>query len=293
MSRQDIALAIFIMLIWGGNFVVIRIGALEIPPFLLLSLRFFFCALIFLPFARKLTAEEFKNLVLYALPFQGVHMGFLFAGMAQVDAGLAGLIMKIEVPILILLGWAFYNERFGLRTLSGIIITLIGGIIILYKPHEDAHITFTGIACLAASALFWAIGSVRLKYIKNLNFPTMAGYSFVIPLPFIAAISLIFEHGQVETLANAHHLLLAGVLFYQVVLVSLAHYCWKLLMGRNPVYLVSPFTILSPVFAVLFGSIILNEPLSITTLLGAAIALSGIGIVTFRQIKKQQERLEP
>ncbi|MCB9983922.1 MAG: EamA family transporter [Rhodospirillales bacterium] len=293
MKINDVILALFVTLIWGGHLVIIRIGALEIPPFMLLSLRFFFCALVFLPFARRLTKDEFKNVTLYALLFQGLHMGLLFAGLAQVDAGLAGLIMKVEIPILILLGWAFYNERFGLKTLAGILIALIGGLIILYKPHEDAHINALGIICLLGSALFWAIGSVRLKYITTLNFPTMAGYAFAIPLPIITTISLIFESDHVETLRNAHHVLLAGVLLYQVALVSLAHYCWKQLMGRNPVYLVTPFTILTPIFGLIFGVIILHEPLSLTALIGAAIALTGITIVTFRRAKKQQEGLEP
>lgn len=103
MSKNDIGLAILVMALWGLHYVVIRAGALEIPPFMLLSFRFFLCALVFMPFARKISWNEFKNVLFYSIPFQGLHMGLLFAGLAQVDASLSGLIMKSGVPFSIFL----------------------------------------------------------------------------------------------------------------------------------------------------------------------------------------------
>src|ERR1700682_4672023 len=48
MSPLHIALAVLVMAIWGTNFVVIKIGLRDFPPFLFALLRFFFCAM---PFA--------------------------------------------------------------------------------------------------------------------------------------------------------------------------------------------------------------------------------------------------
>jgi O-acetylserine/cysteine efflux transporter len=289
MSARDLLLILFVMFIWGMHFVVIRIGALEIPPFMLLSIRFFLCGLIFLPFADRISWQTLKHLALYAIPFQGIHMTFLFAGIARVDAGIAGLIMKAELPMLIILGWFVFKERFGLKTLTGLIIAFIGGAIVIYKPHADANVTMWGIIFLLLSALFWAIGSTQLRRIRDLNFPTMVGYAFAIAFPIALMNSLVFEENHIERLQNADHLKLAAVLFYQVIIVSMSHFGWKVLVGRNPVYILTAFTILTPIFALVGGVVILREPLALTTILGGAVALVGIAIVTFRQAGKHEE----
>lgn len=286
MSLKDVVLAISIMALWGLHFVIIRIGALEIPPFLLLSLRFALCALIFLPFANRLSKSQLKNLFFYALPMYALHMSTLFLGLSEVDVGLAALIIQVEMPFLIIIGWIFYSERFGMKTTFGLLITLIGSVLILYKPHMDANISILGITALIISALSWAIGSARLKYIRELNFPTMIGFAFLMALPFSVLFSFMFESNQIEILQTADHLKLGGVLFYQVIIISVSHYWWKIIIGRNPIYMVTPFTILSTLFAVLFGIIFMNEALSTFTLIGAAVALTGIAIVTFRKAKK-------
>ncbi|MBL4805206.1 MAG: EamA family transporter [Alphaproteobacteria bacterium] len=289
MSARDLLLVLFVMFIWGMHFVVIRIGALEIPPFMLLSIRFALCGLIFLPFAKRISWETFKHLAMYAIPFQGMHMSFLFAGLAQVDASIGGLIMKAELPMLIILGWFVFKERFGPKTFFGLLIAFIGGAIVIYKPHTDANVTTWGIIFLLLSALFWAIGSTQLRRIKDLNFPTMVGYAFTIALPIAMMNSFLFEENHIERLQNADHGKLAIVLFYQVIIVSMSHFGWKVLVGRNPVYVLTAFTILTPIFAFIGGVLILDEPLAWTTILGGAVALAGIAIVTFRQADRHKE----
>lgn len=274
------------MALWGLHFVVIRIGALEIPPLLLLSLRFSLCGLIFIPFASKINISQFKNLVLYVLPFQIVHMLTLFLGLAQVDAGLAALIIQVELPFLVLLGLVFYKERFGLITMCGLLITFTGGILLVYNPHTDSQVTMFGVILLVISAFTWAVGSVRLKYISELNFPTMAGYAFGMATPVIATLSLLVENDHINALQQADHLKLGAVLGYQVIIISLSHYWWKNLMGRNPVYKLTPFTVLTPIFGVIFSMLIMGEKLSMTTTIGGAIALMGVAIVTLRKAKK-------
>ena len=275
------------MALWGMHFVVIRIGALEIPPLLLLSLRFFFCTLLLLPFAKKITREDFKNIFLYAFPLQTLHMATLFLGLEQMDAGITSLIIQVEFPFLVLLGWFFYKERFGLKTSIGLLTALAGGALLVYQPHEDANVTLIGVILIIISALAWAIGSVRAKYISHLNFPTMLGYAFASSLPFIIIASLIFEQDQLQAIQQADHFTLGWVLAYQVILISLSHFWWTNIMARNPVYLITPFTVLVPIFAVIFSILILGEALSTTTIIGGVVALTGIAIVSFRQAKKK------
>lgn len=274
------------MAIWGMNYVTIRMGALEISPLLLLSIRFFLCGLIFLPFARAINKTQFLNIAKYALPFQGIHMGTLFLGLAEVDAALGALIMQVQLPFLILIGLVFYKERFGWKTAMGLIIAFIGGLILVYKPAPDAHVTVMGVVFLVISALTWAIGSARLKYVQDINFPTLMGSAFWIALPFVFVMSLMTESDHIAQLQGANSITLLIVLGFQVILVSISHYLWKIVIGRNPVYMATPFTILTPIFGVVFAVILLGEALSMTSVIGGGIALAGIVIVTFRKAEK-------
>lgn len=280
------------MAMWGLHFVVIRIGALEIPPLFLLSIRFGLCALIFLPLAKRLSLVQYKKLALYVLPFQVIHMATLFLGLAEVDAGLASLIIQVEFPFLILIGLIFYNERFGPITALGLLITLIGGAILVYTPGENANITPMGVTYLVISALGWAIGSARLKYIQEMNFPTMVGNAFGMAFPVILILTLTLESNHIEALKSADHVTLGAVLFFQVIIISACHYGWMVLIGRNPVYKLTAMNILAPIFAVIFAVLILGEVQSLTTLLGGALALIGIAIVTFRKAKKTEPPVE-
>ena len=66
MTFRDILIALGIVALWGLHIVVIRIGALEVPPLSLLTMRFGLCVLLFLPFAKRINGTEIKNLFLYA-----------------------------------------------------------------------------------------------------------------------------------------------------------------------------------------------------------------------------------
>lgn len=289
MSARDIGLAILIMALWGLHYVVIRMGALEIPPMLLISLRFSLCALFFIPFAQKLSKDMLKNVFIYAMAMQTLHMGFLFAGLAQVDAAIGAIIMKAGVPFSIIIAWLFFKERFGLKTFAGLSMAFIGGFMVLYAPHVDTNITIAGTIFLILSALFWAIGSVRLKYVDALNFPTLMGHAFLFAAPFVILASLIFEENHIEHLKNADHTLLVFVLGYQVFLMSATHYWWKNLISRNPVYLVTPFSILTPIFGILCGVLILGEALSSQTVIGGLVALGGLSIIIWRKAQREKQ----
>lgn len=53
----DLALALAIVAVWGTNFVVIKIGLDDFPPFFFALLRFAFCAIPLVFFVRRPAVE--------------------------------------------------------------------------------------------------------------------------------------------------------------------------------------------------------------------------------------------
>ncbi|MFN3700526.1 MAG: DMT family transporter [Alphaproteobacteria bacterium] len=289
MSVRDIALAVFVVALWGLHVVIIRIGALEIPPLLLLGIRYAIVLGAAAFFFQRLAPPKIKAIALYAFPYLVLHLGTIFIGLRYIEAGVGGLILQTEVPFAILLGWIFYREKFGIKTAFGLFLAFLGVLMIIYKPGAPVeNFSYFGALTLLASSFFWAVGSLRMRYIDGVDFWSMTFYSHLIALPFIVLFSALFESNHLQELQQANWTTLGFVLFYQTVLMTLCLYWWKGLMVRNHAYKVTIFMLLQPVFSVMCSIIILHETFDLMTIKGGLITLLGVAVVTLRKARKAQ-----
>lgn len=290
-SLRDGLIALSVVALWGLHVVVIRIGALEIPPLLLLSIRFAIVTAVAAFFFTKLPKEKIKNIAIYTVFYLVLHLGTIFVGLKYISASTGGLILQTEVPFAILLGWLLLGEKFGLKTMLGLLLAFAGVLIIIYQPGgaQIEGFTYLGAFLLLASSFFWAVGAIRMRNIEGIDFWTMTFYSHIIALPFVIGLTAIFESDHWNAVMNANHLTLGIVLFYQVVLMTICLYTWKNLMVRNRAYQVTVFMLLQPIFSVVFGAMILGESLGVKTLIGGGVALLGVVVVTMRKMQKAQK----
>ena len=291
-SLRDAMLALGVVALWGLHIVVIRIGATEIPPFLLLTLRFSIVAAIGIFFLRKLSADKIKAIFLYTIFYMVLHLGTIFLGLKYTPSSIGGLILQTQVPFAILLGWFFFGERFGVKTFAGLLMAFIGVMIIIYQPAGSTaaqNFSYFGALTILASAFFWAVGSLRMRFIQDVGFIDMTLYSHLIALPFALLLTLVFESDHIEAIKAANPFTLGGVLAYQVILMSLCLFLWKGLMVRNKAYQVTSFSLLQPIFAVGFSILLLSEDIDAKTIIGGAVALCGVGVVTLRKIQKSEK----
>jgi O-acetylserine/cysteine efflux transporter len=68
MSFIQIACAVLVPLLWGYQFVVIKVGVMEFPPLFLLALRFLAIALLLIPFVKRPTRQQFGPIAADMLP---------------------------------------------------------------------------------------------------------------------------------------------------------------------------------------------------------------------------------
>lgn len=287
MSLRDTIFALIIITLWGLHTVVIRIGVMEIPPLLLLTLRMAGTALVFAPFARKIGTGQIKNIAIYSFFYIFLHIGLLAIGLQFLDSAVAGLVLLTTTPFAMLFGWLMHGEKFGIKTLTGLILAFTGVSMVLYSPAEN--FSYLGIAIILLSASCWGFGTVFVKKTAATDPASMIVWAHGLPLPFFLLLSLWFESDQYSRLIHeADFKVVLGVWLYQVFVVSLCHSGWRTLLMRNPVYLVTSFSLLQPVFTVIFAHVILGETLPPTAMIGGAISLCGVGIITIRKIQKKK-----
>jgi O-acetylserine/cysteine efflux transporter len=113
----------------------------------------------------------------------------------------------------------------------------------------------------------------------------MQSWFALVSVPVLALLSTIFESGQLQAMASASWQGW-GALTFTVLMASLiAHSGYYYLVQRYPVTSVSPITVLSPLFGVLFGVTLLGDELTPRIIAGGTMTLTGVVIIALREKK--------
>ena len=120
MTRKDGLLALLVVVVWGLNFVVIKLGLHNMPPLMLAGLRFLLVAFPALFFVAR-PKIPLKLLLGYGLTISFGQFAFLFCAIKfGMPAGLASLVLQAQAFFTIILGAFVFGERLQGKQLAGI-----------------------------------------------------------------------------------------------------------------------------------------------------------------------------
>lgn len=146
MSRKDGVLALLVVVVWGLNFVVIKVGLHNMPPLMLAGLRFMLVAFPAIFFVARPKVP--LNLLLgYGLTISFAQFAFLFCAINfGMPAGLASLVLQAQAFFTIVLGAFTFGERLHGKQLAGIALAIFGvlGKKMICTPPSFSSMTATG-----------------------------------------------------------------------------------------------------------------------------------------------------
>ncbi len=120
MSRKDGFLALLVVVVWGLNFVVIKVGLHHMPPLLLAGLRFLLVAFPAIFFVAR-PKVPLTLLLGYGLTISFGQFAFLFCAIKfGMPAGLASLVLQAQAFFTMALGAFVFSERLQRKQLAGI-----------------------------------------------------------------------------------------------------------------------------------------------------------------------------
>lgn len=161
MHLHHIALAIVVAVIWGFNFVMIKAGLDELPPILLCALRFFLLRFRRSFFIRR-PSIAFRQVAAFGFVMFALQFTLLFFGMAAgTTAGLASLLLQVQVFFTILLAVMFLHEKPSVWQIAGAIISFSG--IGLVAANLGGDISALGMGLIIAAAASWGAGNLISK----------------------------------------------------------------------------------------------------------------------------------
>lgn len=296
MSVKDMLLALCVVVAWGVNFVVIKLGLQGMPPFLLAGLRFTLVAFPALFFVRR-PPIPLRWLVVYGMTISFGQFAFLFLAIKLgMPAGLASLVLQAQAFFTLLLGALLLAEKLRWNHIVGIIIATLGMFMLATAGMEgqtSAGITLTTMMLTLSAALSWGLGNITNKIImRNRSVPIMSlvVWSALVPIiPFFAC-SLLFD-GQAAIVNSLLNIGLQTVLalFYLAFVATIIGYAiWGNLLSRYETWRVAPLSLLVPVVGIITAALVLDEHLSGQQMLGAVVIIVGLLVNVFGGVLGQR-----
>jgi len=275
MKSRDVLLAVIVTALWGINFSIIKIGLGAFDPFLLASLRFVFCALPWI-FVFKRPQVPFSFVFWYGLVLGVMQFGMLFLAIRLgLSAGLASVVLQLQVFFTIGFSALTMGERITPRQLSGMLLAF-AGVLVVTQTTDSGNVL--AIALVVGAAASWGIANI---IVKRSGASDMLGFtvwsSLVPPIPLLGFALLVNgpEHVAAD-LAQVHWRGLAAVLYLVYPTTLFGYSAWNYLLRKYRTSLVAPLTLLVPIFGMFASMLIFDEALTARKLLAAGLVLGGL-----------------
>ena len=286
MSVSHVLQALLVVLIWGVNFVVIRWGLNEVPPFLLAAARF---SLVVFPaiFFIKKPNVPWRWLIAYGLFNSFGQFAFLFWAMkVGMPAGLASVVHQAQVFFTLIFSVLILQQRTQVTQWLGLMIAVLGLALIAYGKNVGSaagmQMTTVGLLLNLLGAASWAIGNVVVSAMRRAGIqPEPFGlviWSSLIPIvPFLLISGLFERHVYPDWQAISWHSMVSA-LYLAWAATLLGYGLWSRLLSQYEPNWVAPFTLLVPVVGLLTAWLVLGERLNQWQLWGSACLLIGLAV---------------
>lgn len=301
MKKQPLAyLALAIVAVfWGTTYLAVRIGVADFPPFLFSAIRqvaaglLLFGLLYLLKKNEPLTGSAIARQIIPGILLITLGNGVIGWAERFIPSGLAALIVSVIPVYICIISLITGRERnLGVRTIAGLFMGCVGILLIFKDNLKDLgrqDYLWGVLACFGAS-LFWAIGSVYMKTNSFTTNPyTNAAIQFTSGGIGLFIASLFFDdYTQLGMVSNAS----LWALVYLTLIGSLLGYiAYLYAIEHLPIVVVATYAYINPVIAIILGVLLLNEPITVITVLALATTLYGVYLINsaYRKIIKEKD----
>ncbi|MGC4961052.1 EamA family transporter [Gordonia sp. DT101] len=304
MTSRDRLLGLGVIVLWGLNFIAIRLSLDHFPPFFCAALRFAVMAVPVVLFVRFPTVRV-KWFLLYAVGFGILQFAFLFLAMnLGMPTGLASLVLQTSAPFTVLLGVLFLRERMSPLQVVGIAVAVVGMIVIGIDRAAHSSLGVAAVVPMLLTVLGglgWAFGNIGSRLSRPDDALRMTLWMSVVPpIPFFL-MSLVFDGPtagiESMTTLGSHTGLpaLAGLAYTVILGTVVGSGLWTHLMSRYPASRVAPLSLLVPVVGITAAWLFLGETPTVIELVGAVTVIGGCaaGVIASPMSNPKASTAEP
>jgi drug/metabolite transporter (DMT)-like permease len=276
--------------IWGGSYVLIKVAIDEIEPAPMMAFRAFAAGVMLAAFLaatmglRRTLAElatHWKPTLVLGAINAAIPFWLIAWGEKHVDSSVAG-VAQSTVPIFtFLLALRFLpHEPVGRARIAGVALGFLGVVVLAGLDPRGGWLAVAGTLAVVLSSLSYAgAGVYGQLQVRTVAGPVLATGSMLLGglllLP-LALFQLPAEAPGGEAIAAVLALTVLGTAFAQLVLFRMLR-----LFGSRRLSLV---TYLIPGFAIAYGALLLDEPVTAGSLGGLVLILAGVALASGARI---------
>jgi probable blue pigment (indigoidine) exporter len=262
---------------WGGCFVAIRYGLADAPVLWFAALRALLAGGVLLavgqathrPFPPR---AAWPGILLLAVVNVAVAFAAMFAGTAGVASGVAAVLANAQPLLIVLPAWLIFHERLHARTMVGLGIGF-AGLIVAATPAGGGG---GGALLSLGAAAAITTGTLIARRLRHVDVVMLAGWQFLIGGGVLAGWAAIVEGAPAVSFTPRF---IASLTFLALIGTAATYLIWFSELQRAPLVTLSAWTMLTPVFGVAFGWLLLGDTLSAPQATGVLLVLTALPVI--------------
>jgi len=287
---------IMVCLIWGSTWFAIKLSVGSFTPLASAGFRFIVSALLFFILIKVKRIEIVKDKIAvklyimlgfcsFVLPF-----GLLYWAEQRIPSGLTSILFAVlPISVLIISRVMLPENKITPLQSFGILLGFLG-IVLIFSKKLDINLgnDLAGmLAVLGAGIIQAFITVIMKKYSSHLNPVSLNFFPTLIAGPVLLLLGLAFEDYH-KWVFDAQGILSVLYLAFFGTIIGFSTYYW--LMHKIDIVPISLTSIITPIVAIIIGSVILNEKFTFRDFVGSSVVLIGILFANFDAIKNYLRR---
>jgi drug/metabolite transporter (DMT)-like permease len=287
-----------VCIFWGSTYLAIKVGVMELPPFLFAGLRFLVAGLLLLAIARALgdplpRRSDWRTLAIVGLMLLAGGNAFVVWSEQYISSGVASIFV-VTVAMWTALFDAIVpggQSELNWKVIAGLILGFLGTLLLVgATPAEIAAADKRGPIALTIASASWSLGTVYAKRHPTKASPYMgAAFQMIVGGSAVALVGTLLGEWP------AWHMSARGIgaMAYLVVFGSVLGYsAYAYALRHASATIVGTYAYVNPVIAVLLGWLLLHEPVTSRTFIAMAMILVAVVWIQFSHKLRRVDGLD-
>jgi drug/metabolite transporter (DMT)-like permease len=288
LDYKAILTIIILTLLWGFNYPVIKYSNQGVSPIFTSALRSVIASICGVIYCLRKKERLFHTDIML---FHGFIVGLLFGlefaciyfGLLYTDAARSVVFVYLS-PFVVAVGAHFFlkGDRLTYLKIIGLVLAFTGIFLVFGgRPKTAKPTMLIGDLLEITAAFFWGATTLYIKrFMAEKVHPINTFlYQLFFSIPILFAVSFILEPKWIYKMDPR---IASSILYQSVIVAFISYFIWFKLIHNYSVSRLSAFTFFTPVFGVLFGTLLLGEEFTFSLRVGLPTVSMGIFFVNWR-----------
>jgi drug/metabolite transporter (DMT)-like permease len=282
MGTRDLGALLLLSALWGASFIYIRVAVPALGPFVLVELRVGLAAVALALCAALLgrlpkLRVRWRQFALLGAVNVAIPFSLISAAEINLTASLAAILNSTTVMFTAVVAAVWMGDALTARKLVGVALGIVGVTVLVgWDPIAMNWAVALSVGAMLAASLAYALGSVYAKR-TFADSPPLAIASGQLTAAAMLMLPLAAVSAPEQSPSTIVVLSVLGLALPSTAVAYMLYF--RLIANVGPTS-TSTVTLLVPLFGLLFGVVLLDEPVGVGTLAGLVLILSSVTLIT-------------